>query len=905
MNKKNHAVSVLCASALLLAPMVATAENDGNAAKEAEKTVKEIGVQDSASVDAKMQERNLGEVVVTTQKRHQSTVEVPTSVSAITGSTLSTLNVNQMDQVAAFIPGIQIQQQSPNNSGYAVRGVTSDDGTATSQPRVSVFLDGVSNFRTQSSQVELFDLDRVEVTKGPQGTLFGRGAEIGAIDIIRKKPTAKLGGEFTINGGTRGQFGVTGVLNTPIISNKLLNRFAFSYDRHDGYIKNEAGGRLNGKSAIALRNTTRLFAGDNTKLDLTLDYQHDSYPGTSFKSKLFAPENGYAATAGVFDPMSSANLEEGKWLGIKRDIGGGQFTLSSRLNDAWTLNTITGLRGYNSSENFDADGTYLPLLKCTEHASGIQASQEVRFNYDAGKNVKGFVGASYFFENVKQRVTLNTNMQYLYPSYIQGKLQDEVGTYLNHDNYQALVQTVNATDFTALVKQLGLPEAYAPLVQAQVANALSDYENTILESVNQLLSAGQNGQSLSNVPDIYGTLDTYVRGMISQLGSQLGMTMNLGLDDLLTMMGVTADSSTGQTIAAIKALSGASLPTDYNEDMTNYAKNHAVDIFADASWTITKGLTATLGLRGTYESQRSGYSSSTDVSKNPFNVLMTSFLYSPTDGGQKVWTSKTYFSWVGRFALNYMFKRNNIYASISRGRRPGVIEFNYTPDEITTLKPEIIWNYEVGIKGYATRNLYYDLCLYYYDWYHFQSHVLKDEAGTLSKKYTPVDAGRAHSLGFEGTLRYAPCDVFNVFATYAYNDAKFNDTDEDGKEQEYAGNQFRLTPKHTMSLGANLTLPTSRHAFVYFTPTYTWKSKVYFDDDNDEDLTQKAYGLLNFTLGYHFAPGKVAYDISAYGRNVLNESYIVDAGNSGRNINFPTYIGGAPSVFGAMFKVSF
>lgn len=898
MKKKINAVSVICASALLFVPIVAFADNDGDKTdKDVPTTVKTMEG-DSTSVQEVMKERALGEVVVTTQKRHQNTIEIPTSVSAITGSMLGSLNINQMDQVAAFIPGIQIQQQSPNNSGYAIRGVTSDDGTATSQPRVSVFLDGVSNFRTQSSQVELFDLDRVEVTKGPQGTLFGRGAEIGAIDIIRKKPTNKLGGEFSINGGTRGQFGVTGMLNTPIISNRLINRFAFSYDRHDGYIKNEAGGRLNGKCAIALRNSTRLYAGDNTKLDLVLDYQHDSYPGTSFKSKLFAPENGYAATAGTFSPNSSANLEEGKWLGIHRNIGGGQLSLSSKLNEAWTLNTITGLRGYNSDENFDADGTNLPLLKCTEHASGFQASQEVRFNYDAGKNLKGFVGASYFYENVKEGVTLNTNMQYLYPAYIQSLLKSQVGSSLNHDSYQQIVAMVNNFDFSALT---GGNAAQAAYLKNQIVTALNGYEETILGTVEQLFSAGEFGKSLTNVPDFYGTIDTFVQG----LTSQLGLGQGVGLDYLFSLMGVDSSSTTGQYIAAIKQISGAQLPENYGEDMTNYAQNHAVDVFADASYTIVKGLTATVGLRATYEHQRSGYSSSTDTSLNPFNCMMSAFYYHPTADGQTVWTSKSYWSWVGRFALNYMYKRNNIYATISRGRRPGVIEFNNTPDEITSLKPEIIWNYEAGIKGYATRNLYYDLCFYYYDWYHFQSSVVVDDANTMSKVNKNIDAGRAHSLGFEGTLRYAPCNFFNVFGSYAYNDAKFNDTDENGNAQDYAGNSFRLTPKHTVSLGANFTLPTSENAFLYFTPTYTWKSKVYFTDDNDEDLTQHSFGLMNFTLGYHFSPNKVSYDVSVYGRNVLNKDYIVDAGNTGRNINFPTYIGGAPSVFGAMLKVSF
>lgn len=909
-----QAAGLLCASALMFAPIAAFAQN------QAAGPHPDATPWDSTSVSGIMKERSLGEVLVTTQKRVQTSIEIPTSVSALSGSMLSSLHLNQMDQVAAFIPGVQIQQQSPNNSGYAIRGVTSDEGTATSQPRVSVFLDGVSNFRTQASQVELFDLERVEVTKGPQGTLFGRGAEIGAIDIIRKKPTNRFSGEFSINGGTRGQFGLNGFLNTPLISGKLFNRFAVSYDRHNGFIKNLAGGRLNGKSALALRNSTRLYATGNTRLDLVLDYQHDDYPGTSFKSKLFAPENDYAATAGIFDANSAANLEEGEWLGIKRDLGGGQLSLSSRLNDRWTLNTLTGLRGYKSDEHFDADGTYLNLLKCTEKASGFQVSQEVRFNYDGGKRMKGFVGASYFYENVKQAVTLNTNMQYLYPAYIESSFKSKLGEYLNKDSYESLVSMIDGMDFTAITQSI-LPEAYAsyaslyaPMVKQAVSQAFSGAEESVLGAVDQTIS-GQSGKAQQQL-NIYGALDNSVKAIFAQLGTQLGtallgqpLSLDMGLDQLATMMGMNLSNpstATEQTLAALKTFSSVTLPENYNEDMTNYAQNHAIDLFADASWTLSKGLTATFGLRGTYENQRSGYSSSSDTSLNPFSMFgVSAFLYSPTENGQKVWTRKEYFSWVGRFALNYMVGRNNIYASVSRGRRPGVIEFNYTPDELVSLKPEIIWNYEAGIKGYLTPELYYDLCAYYYDWYHFQSYSLNQDDNSMAKKYTAIDAGRAHSFGLEATLRYAICKQLNIFGNYAYNNAKFNDTDEDGKEQEYAGNQFRLTPKHTFSVGANLTLPTSKTAFVYFTPSYTWKSKVYFDDDNDEELTQDAYGLLNFTLGYHFAPKSVGYDISIFGRNALDTKYIVDAGNSGRNIGFPTYIGGTRSIFGAMLKVSF
>ena len=880
--------------------MLGVATTDARAAGEQENEMVEVEADtsegDTASVDALMKERTLTEVVVTTQKRHQNTIDIPTSVTALTGVMISTLNANQMDQVASFIPGIQIQQQSPNNSSYAIRGVTSDDGTATSQPRVSVFIDGVSNFRTQSSQVELFDLDRVEVTKGPQGTLFGRGAEIGAIDIIRKKPTNQMSGEFSINYGTRNQFGVTGMLNTPIKDRKILNRFAMSYDRHDGYIHNEAGGRLNGKSSLALRNSTRFYFGENTRMDIVLDYQWDNYPGTSFKSDLFAPENGYSATSGVFSANATANLEEGEWLGIKRHIGGGMINLSHRINEAWTLTSITGLRGYHSRENFDADGTYLPLLKCVEKASGFQASEEIRFNYDNHGPLKAFVGASYFYENVNQEVELYSNLQYLYPAYIQSQVSSEISSLLTEENYESLVDYIGSYDFSSIDTYGTILNLY----REQIAQLVASKESDVMDMVDSWFSYSA-GDVATNVPDIYGDLNTTVSELTGTLFSMLGMSgVSLDLDDLLSLMGLDSSSEMGQQLALIQSLSGASLSDSYSEDMGNYAQNHSVDLFADGSWTIAKGLTATLGIRGTYEHQRSGYLSNTDESLSPFGAL----LYNSSDG-EKVWVDKDYASWVGRFALNYMFKRNNIYASVSRGRRPGVIAFNNSPDDISKLDPEIIWNYEAGIKGYATRNLYYDLCFYFYDWYNFQSTSLVDQEGSVAKVTEAVDAGRAHSIGFEATLRYAPCNAFNIFGTYAYTDATFNDTDEDGNEQEYAGNRFRLTPKNTFSVGCNVTIPTSRTSFVYFTPTYTWKSKVYFEDDNDEDLTQDAFGLLNFSLGYHFSPNNLSYDISLYGRNVLDETYIVDAGNSGRNIGFPTYVGGTRSIFGVKFKLAF
>ena len=808
---------------------------------------------DGKNVNVMMKEdtHTLGEVIVTTQKKRQSSLEVPVAVSAVTGSVMEKLNMHQMDEMAQFTPGVQIQMQSPNTPGYVIRGVTSDDGAAYAQPRVSVFMDGVSTSRSHGSAVELFDLERVEVAKGPQGTLFGRGAEIGGISIIRHKPVNYLTGEISLNYGTYNQRQVTGFINTPIIKDKLANRFAFDYDARNGFILNEAGGRLNGKGTIALRNSTQWWANDDTSLSLVLDFQHDDYPGTSFHS--IDPAYGNA------DPNSPANLEAGKALGIKRNVGGAMLNIERNINRNWTLNSITGFRAFDSDEHFDADGTYLPLLLCQEKAKGTQFSQELRLNYDDHNRFSGFVGASYFYENSSQEVVANANLQYLYPVFIQNQVKSKLS------GSMAGVKTMLAQ---------ALPQ-YATMIDGALDELMGKwFPDTPAKD------ADGRVMPQTALPDFYGDIK-------SKLGAY-----GMDLDALIAGMG-----DTGKTVkAALQQMSNSQLSASYTEQGKNYGTNQAAEIFADGTYKITKHLNFTLGLRGTYEHQKTGYSSTT------VPTLFGALLYSPTTDGQKVTASDSYWSWVGRAAINYMIGRNNIYASVSRGRRPGVLYFNNSPEDFETLSPEIIYSYEAGVKGSVLGGkLNYDFCAYYYDWYNYQTSVFDKTAS----KYVYDDAGRAHSFGLEASLSYSPSRYLNLFGNWSFIEGKFNDTDDNGNAQAYAGHRFRLTPKNSFALGFDLSVPTGKTGSVYLRPTYSWKSKVYFEESNEPELTQDAFGLLNFTAGYRFKPGKVYYEIGAFGKNILDQKYVVDAGNSGRMIGFPTYVGGSRSVVGLMFKMGF
>jgi outer membrane receptor protein involved in Fe transport len=803
---------------------------------------------DSTLLSQKEKEtKTLQEVVVSVQKRNQSSLEVPVAVNALSGMDLIKLDIRQFDELSEHIPGMQMQLQSPNNPGYVIRGVTSDDGDSRSQARVSIFQDGISISRSRASAVELFDLDRIEVVKGPQGTLFGRGAEIGALHIIRKKPVNATSGEVTLGYGSYNRKLADGFINTPILKNKLLNRFAFVFEDRDGFIKNLSGGDLNGKNTFALRNSTRLFAGEKTMIDLVLDYQRDNYPGTSFKNGQYAPAGGDVS------PNTMADLEQGKNLYIKRNLGGAGLFISHDINHAWKFNSISGFRAFNSDESFDADGTASPLMWVSEIEKGKQFSQEFRFNYTNNRNFNGFAGASYFYENSSQEVPLRINEQALYTAY-----------------YSKLL---NGT-FASLFSSEEIANALFPDIPA-LSNGKFNY--------------------VENIPNIRATLEQ----IYSQ---QLGMP--------LTLEQVFASLPTEQRqqlLGMIDGLSNHSINAYHEETYKNTATNHAAEVFADGTWQITRRLGLTAGVRLSYEHQRGTYEAAASQQPSMLEILTGSPNILATVSNGEIADSKDYYSVVMRTALNYLIGRNNFYASVSRGRRPGVVFV--LPEGTTFLSPEIIWSYEAGVKGILFNGkLNYDLAAYYYDWSHFQSASLRLQEGALVAEYVPDDAGKAHSFGIETGLKYAVLPYLNIFGTYAYIDGKFNDKDEAGREQEYAGHRFRLTPEHSFSLGLDFSHVSRKGQLFYVRPAYSWKSKVYFEDNNDERLTQEGYGLLNCTAGLRFKPsktGKMYMEIGAYGKNILNEKYIIDAGNSGNAIGFPTFIAGNPAVFGGQIKIGF
>ncbi|UAK25804.1 TonB-dependent receptor [Sphingomonas nostoxanthinifaciens] len=180
----------------------------------------------------------VGEIVVTATKRETSLERTPIAISAFSQASLDRQQVKDVTGLADFVPSLHFAQQGDQGAILlTLRGIGNDSAyTEVADPEVAIYVDGIYAPRAQGASVLMYDMQRVEVLRGPQGTLFGRNATVGAISMVTAKPT--LDG-FHANveavGGSYSRVGVKGMVNIPVTDNFAL-RAAFITDRHDGYI---------------------------------------------------------------------------------------------------------------------------------------------------------------------------------------------------------------------------------------------------------------------------------------------------------------------------------------------------------------------------------------------------------------------------------------------------------------------------------------------------------------------------------------------------------------------------------------------------------------------------------------------------------------------------------------------
>ena len=195
----------------------------------------------------------LAEIVVTATKRETKLQETPIAVSAFSQDSLDKQQVKDVTDLAKFVPSLAFAQQGDQAAiMLTLRGIGNDSAyTEVADPEVAMYVDGIYSPRAQGASVLMYDMERVEVLRGPQGTLFGRNATVGAVNLISAKPTFdKEYGNAEVVAGSYARFGTRGMFNLPI-NDKLAFRVAFVTEKHDGYVDYQAAPNVAGVNPAA------------------------------------------------------------------------------------------------------------------------------------------------------------------------------------------------------------------------------------------------------------------------------------------------------------------------------------------------------------------------------------------------------------------------------------------------------------------------------------------------------------------------------------------------------------------------------------------------------------------------------------------------------------------------------
>jgi iron complex outermembrane receptor protein len=408
------------------------------------------------AVSAKVDANVLEEIVVTATRREENLRDVPVAVTAVTSAVIESRLITDVGSLQRLAPSMTaVPFGDATTPLIALRGLAAQDIVITTDPAVGIYLDGIYLGRSTGGNLGLVDTNRVEVLRGPQGTLFGRNTIGGAVSITPNHPVNRF--EASINGtyGNYNQLVLTGMVNVPVSEGTAI-RIAASHRQHDGFAKSSiTGAELNAEKLDYVRGSLSTALGSNWNLLVSGDFTESKNLGQWITAiKMFpladlvaAAASGGTQTASQYvDPFTDRvpNTANGGFLSRNWGVSA---ILSGEIGTV-NFKSLTSYREVKRSLNgFDQDGTPFELLQILSNITDQhQFSQEFQlFGKAMSDRLDWIVGAYYFGETGRDTVTSHFDYP-LGPNY---SITDAKGINRNYAAYGQL--TFAITDQLALV----------------------------------------------------------------------------------------------------------------------------------------------------------------------------------------------------------------------------------------------------------------------------------------------------------------------------------------------------------------------------------------------------------------------------------------------------------------------
>jgi iron complex outermembrane recepter protein len=382
---------------------------------------------DAATPGAAASGEGLAEIVVMARKRAESLQDAPISITAFSGDDLEERGTDGLLEVAAFTPNLVVQNNPGNGSSTAaaamyLRGVGQDDFAPTLEPGVGVYVDGIYLARTVGALLDIVDIERLEVLRGPQGTLFGRNTIGGALSITTRKPDSTFGGVGEVTFGNDQRVNARATLNVPL-SETLFARVSLGSFNQDGYVRHVADGRdLGADDTLTGRAALRWVPSDRFELNLSVDGTRDRESGAPYvitsiqtdNMNSFVTLNNVLATGDPFSCYTPAQLNNPACYNQRylqgRDQVAGTFEQFSDL-DLWgasltadidagavKFKSISSYRDMQSEFARDADGSDLLIAHLLDRLVQHQFSEELQALGTGFDGRLSWITGLYYFE---------------------------------------------------------------------------------------------------------------------------------------------------------------------------------------------------------------------------------------------------------------------------------------------------------------------------------------------------------------------------------------------------------------------------------------------------------------------------------------------------------------------------
>ncbi len=856
----------------LAAALLATAPSGDARAKDAEASTTDV---------------LLGEIVVTARKRDESVQDVPIAISAYSAAAIEARGVTQIDQIANFTPNLTYQ----NNPGYGggtnvaaiyIRGIGQFDFLGSIEPGVGLYVDGVYIARSVGAIMDLVDVERVEILRGPQGTLFGRNTIGGAVSVTTQKPGDTFGGKASVLYGDDNRFEIKGSISAPL-SDTAAVKLSAAYMRRDGYVERISDGRkLGNKDTVTARADVRLTPTEALTVGLAFDYTKDKSNGAPFVLR------GINFRSAFFNPTNLPLLPPGPPLSPFALIGGGVSPNGLSPGRVGLLDTAAAPPGsFPPVWNYATQQFYQigVVPRGPNLGAGVLPGPTdppvVVGPLDAP--VDNFYLLWNFIQAYGPGGTPGVCMSAPFSPY------SPTGTAANCAGNQYTEQVIGRNRVASNYPDFSDSEIYG--ASANIAYDFGAAELVSVTAYRELRSDFARDQDLTPHP-IATTIDFTKQWQFSQEVQLKGLAVD---DRLNWIVGgyffkEHVDNLNDVIFTPVKVRSGGVID------------NKSLAFFGQGTFKLTNQLALTAGLRWTQDKKK--------FNSDPYQYILESYVgpaiaygfdacnaatsaSCTTDprvpagsGPFTVYGSRTTQLKTDKFTpmLNLAYNWSDdvmTYLSFSKGFKSGGFTQRVFPpvQQVPSVNPETVTVYEAGFKTSLLDNrVRFNGAAFYTDYKNLQV-----QGFTLATGVAPVytNAASARVQGFELDIAASPADGWFVEASLGHIDPKYKSIAPFLLGLD-ASKTFERVSKWTATAAIQKDFNLEAGGVVRPRFDLSYRSKFYNDASNDESIAQDGYALLNGSLTWLSADDRWA--VTGTVANIFDKDYSI---TSVYNANFP------------------